>query len=81
VRGTGICPIRWSTILLVTTVAVVGLKMLLKYKIVLIVMVEWLTLLLHARVVLCSNLGPETGHTEVCCGFPKCLQANAGVEP
>jgi hypothetical protein len=44
-------------------------------------MVEWLTFLLRIREVLCSNLGLETGYSEVFRGFPQYLQANAGIEP
>jgi hypothetical protein len=45
------------------------------------VVIEWLTLLLHIREVPGSNLSPETCYPKVFCGFPQCIQANAGIVP
>jgi hypothetical protein len=45
------------------------------------VVVEWLTLMLHIREVQNSSLGWGTGYPEGFHGFPKFLQANAGIVP
>jgi hypothetical protein len=45
------------------------------------VVVELLELLFSIREVSGSNLGPETGYSEVFRGFPQSIQANSGVVP
>jgi hypothetical protein len=43
------------------------------------IVAEWLTLLLHMWEFSGSNLGPGTGYSEYFHGFVQPLQANAGI--
>jgi hypothetical protein len=40
---------------------------------------DWLTLPLRIREVQSSNLGPETGYTEVFCSFSQSVQENSEI--
>jgi hypothetical protein len=45
------------------------------------IVVEWITLLLHNQEVAVSNISPKTSYPEVFCGSPQSLQANARLVP